>query len=221
MGLVYLVIIAFIIFHYLHKQIFTGIQNIIRFIMKRDYIVNGYEAVDLGLSVKWASRNVDAVTPEDFGKYFAWGEVSPKDKYGFENYTYYDSEKKKYIFIGNDISGSKYDVARQRLGGSWRMPKVEEFYELIKKCVWRWEAVKGVVGYKVTGPNGNSIFLPAAYNSYGVDRDSPVGFYWTGTLVDEDYAYAAFCLNFYDNNEYFVNEGNPIDGQTVRAVTEE
>lgn len=187
---------------------------------QNNVVINGYEAVDLGLSVKWANRNVEAATPEDFGKYFAWGETSPKDKYGFENYKYYDSEKDKYIPFGNEISGSKYDVARQRLGGCWRMPRVDEFYELIKNCVWKWETIKGIGGYKITGPNGNSIFLPAAYCSYREVGDSPVGFYWAGTFVDEDYVYRAFCLEF-DNEFYYVNEGKPIDGLTVRAVIEE
>lgn len=221
MGLVYFVIIGSLIFHYFHKQIFSCMHNIQRLIMKRDNIViNGYEVVDLGLSVKWASRNVDAPTPEDFGKYFAWGEIIHKDKYNFENYKYYDHKNDKYIHIGNNISGLKYDVARQRLGGSWRLPKVEEFYELIEKCVWKWESVRGIIGYKITGPNGNSIFLPAAQDGDAVERDYPVGFYWTGTLVNEDYAYVAYCLEF-DEEFYYVNEGNPIEGLTVRAVTEE
>jgi len=217
MGIVYLVIIGYIIFNFFHDRI-VSIQKYIKMKMKQNR-VNGCDAVDLGLSVKWATCNIGAMHPEDYGNYFAWGEVMSKDKYDFDNYKYFDLEKDSYIFIGNNITGSRYDVARTILGDSWRMPTVDEFYDLINKCIWRWETVKGVVGYRIIGLNGNSIFLPAAGNSYSTEGDMS-GFYWSGTLVDEEYIYDAFCLEFYDCNEFYVNYGNPIDGKTIRAVTE-
>ncbi len=123
------------------------------------------EIVDLGLSVYWASCNVGATKPEEYGNYYAWGETSTKNSYSQGNYTYYDSDKATYIDIGSDISGTEYDAARVNLGGEWRMPTKDEMTELIKNCSWEWTQINSVNGYKVTGPNGNSIFLPAAENS--------------------------------------------------------
>ena len=118
------------------------------------------EIVDLGLSVYWASCNLGATKPEEYGNYYAWGETSPKDSYTEQNYSYYDADKATYIDIGEDISGTEYDAARVNLGGEWRMPTYDEMDELIKKCTWEWTQINGVNGYKVIGPNGNSIFLP-------------------------------------------------------------
>lgn len=120
------------------------------------------EIVDLGLSVYWASCNLGASKPEEYGNYYAWGETSTKNSYSQGNYTYYDSDKATYIDIGSDISGTEYDAARVNLGGEWRMPTEDEMTELMKKCAWAWTQINGINGFKVTGPNGNSIFLPAA-----------------------------------------------------------
>lgn len=106
--------------------------------------------VDLGLSVKWASFNVGASKPEDYGGYFAWGEVREKTFYDITNYSY----------NGPLTLSSLNDVATVQWGSKWRMPKVSECRELLNKCQWSDETYNGVSGYKVTGPNGNFIFLP-------------------------------------------------------------
>lgn len=119
------------------------------------------EAVDLGLSVKWASCNLGATKPEECGNYYAWGETAPKEKYTKDTYSYYSKDSQTWINIGDDIAGTSYDAATVNLGGGWKMPTKAQMYELIKKCDWQWGELNGQKGYFVSG-NGNSIFLPAA-----------------------------------------------------------
>ena len=116
---------------------------------------NGHEFIDLGLSVKWATCNVGAKRPEEYGDYFAWGEVRPKSVYDNETYKY----------KANTLD-AQYDVAIVNWGGSWRMPTNAEITELRVHCKWTWTTLNGVYGYKVSGKNGNSIFLPAAGYMY-------------------------------------------------------
>lgn len=144
---------------------------------------NKCEKVDLGLSVCWADRNVGASSPEDYGDYFAWGETEPKKEYTKENYKHYDAITQTYHEIGKNISGGKYDVAHLKWGGDWRMPTKKEIDELVQKCRWQWTEVDGVCGRLITGPSGNSIFLPAAgyregNSSYAKNQK---GRYWSGT----------------------------------------
>lgn len=153
-----------------------------------------HEAVDLGLSVLWASCNIGAEVPEAYGQYFAWGEVKPKQTYTEDNYLYYQDAT--YQFLGTDISGTAYDAARQLWGGDWRMPTVMETEELANRCTWTWTTRNNVWGYLVAGPSGQGIFLPAA----GQRREEPVavgstGYYWSAS-VSADYPSAAYNLNF-------------------------
>ena len=118
--------------------------------------IRGHEWVDLGLSVKWATCNVGASQPHGYGNYYAWGETTTKSEYTEDNSRTYGANM-------SDISGkSSYDAARANWGGSWRLPTKREMEELENKCTWTWTSQSGVKGYRVTGPNGNSIFLPAA-----------------------------------------------------------
>ena len=119
------------------------------------------EVVDLGLSVKWASCNLGASTPTEFGGYYAWGETSTKEEYTEDTYTYYDKSTNRYTDIGSEIGGTSYDAATVNLGKGWRMPSVGHLKELMM-CKHEWTQVDGVNGYLFTGPNGNTIFLPAA-----------------------------------------------------------
>ena len=179
-----------------------------------------YKKVDLGLSVRWAEHNIGASSPEKYGDYFAWGETEPKSNYTAETNKYYDKTKKTYIDIGKDISGTKYDVARAQWGGNWRMPRLEEIKELIDKCSWQWTELKGINGYKVTGPNGNSIFLPAAGNRIGTEVSSrgSNGSYWSGALYEgiSSRAYRLYFCSRYPNWYYYGRSG----GHTVRPVTD-
>ena len=146
----------------------------------------GIEAVDLGLSVKWASCNVGAECPEEYGDYFAWGEISPKEEYTEDNCTTYDVPM-------SDIAGNPaYDAATANWGEDWRMPTVAEIEELYNNCIWKWMTLRGVNGMCVTGPNGNSIFLPAAAYRYEMSYGAvgSWGDYWSSTPNGDDYYYA-------------------------------
>lgn len=176
------------------------------------------QEVDLGLSVNWAGWNVGASSPEEYGGYYAWGETEEKSEYTTDTYKYYYDTNgdggKEYANIGSNISGTQYDVARQKWGGSWHMPTKEELYELQRKCGWTWITYKGVNGYKVTGPNGNSIFLPATgyrISTLLVGQGSYCN-YWSGAL-QESTSYDAWY--FYGELE----SCGPRDlGFTVRPV---
>lgn len=122
--------------------------------------VTAGDAIDLGLSVKWASCNVGATSPEKFGDKFAWGETETKANFSKNNYLYYDSYSESYVDIGMDIKGTDYDVAHVKWGDNWRMPTLNELKELKSKCTWEWSKVNGINGFIVTGLNGNTIFFP-------------------------------------------------------------
>ena len=170
---------------------------------------SGHEYVDLGLpsGLKWATCNVGATKPEEYGNYYAWGETAPKSSYSSDNYSYSDNPDK--------------DAARANWGGQWRMPTKEEWQELLDNCTWTWvEGYNGGEnnGYQVTGSNGNSIFLPAAgYRSrddlyYAGDR----GYYWSSSL-GTDYPDDAWYVLFYSDNVLRSIDGRYY-GQSVRPV---
>ena len=183
-----------------------------------------YEAVDLGLSVKWATFNVGAKSPEEYGGYYAWGETWEKKNYDLFRSKYYidtngDGIKDTWQNIGENISGTEYDVAHVEWGGSWRMPTLDEIKELLDKCSWEWTTVNGVNGQKVTGPSGNSIFLPAA--GFRVDtelRDYSTS-YWASSLYEGFGGVYANCLTL-DSNGCFLNAFVRFAGKSVRPVTE-
>lgn len=183
------------------------------------------EAVDLGLSVKWASANVGADAPEDFGGYYAWGETQEKEVYNNTTYKYYNLEWGTITRIGTEITGTQYDVAKKTMGGDWRMPTHDEWIELLTRCEWTWATVNGVNGYRVTGSTGNSIFIPAAGRLYSVEGsdingyENRDGFYWTSTLYPDDYDnYVAYRTSFgatFAGCEFY---DVPEIGMSVRAV---
>ena len=174
----------------------------------------GHEYVDLGLSVKWATCNVGASSPEDYGDYFAWGETKTKSTFKESNSVTYGKQM-------SDIKGnSQYDAARANWGGSWRLPTKKEMEELKNKCTWTWTTQSGVKGYKVTGPNGNSIFLPAAGYSRGssLNRAGEYGLYWSSTPNEND-TNRAYNLFFYSSNQNVSWYGRD-NGLSVRPVAE-
>ena len=171
----------------------------------------------MGLSVKWATCNIGASTPEEYGDYFAFGETEPKDEYTEENYMLYGiSHGEAHIGIGKIISGTEYDAASKQWGDDWRMPTEEELYELLSHCSWQWITKNGVNGYRVIGPNGNSIFLPAAgtFNS----EHNECGCYWTGSFSDENCHWDALNLQF-DESYHYSNYAQPDEGLVIRPVT--
>ena len=191
-------------------------------------IINGYKYINLGLpsGLKWATCNVGATSAEDYGDYFAWGETSPKAEYDWDTYLHWNDINgdgwcdNGEATINSDISGNaQYDAATANWGGSWRMPTKEEQQELIDNCTWRWTTQNGVKGYKVTGPNGNHIFLPAAGWRNGTSLINDDVDYWSSTPNDYSYG-SAYGLFFYDGAEYvsYIYRGF---GLTVRPVSGE
>ena len=177
-------------------------------------------AVDLGLSVKWATVNIGATLPADYGNYYAWGETEIKDEYTSDNsVTYYDSS------LG-DISGdATYDAATANWGSSWRMPTKDECQELVDDCTWTWTTQENsdgedVNGYLVEGSNGNSIFLPAAGARDGSSlyNAGTLGHYWSSTpnASGSNYAYYLYFISSSRN----VNFSYWYLGRSVRPVSE-
>lgn len=190
---------------------------------------NGVEAVDLGLSVKWANMNVGAEKDSGFGSYFAWGEVKPKKYYSWNTYVW--SRENTQFLVKYSITDRKTqldlsdDAARANWGCDWRMPTVDECEELVDpdKCTWEWITKDGVNGYKVTGKKtGNSIFLPiTGFRFYdSVQFRAINGIYWTSTLYTASPS-KAWCIefNFTDVNVHYGNlSSNRFSGRCIRAV---
>ena len=155
--------------------------------------------IDLGLpsGTQWACCNVGASFPEQYGNYYAWGETSPKGDYTWENYAYYNSSTNDCINIGSDIGGTSYDAATMNWGAPWRMPSLEQCKELISNCTSEWTTQNGVNGRKFTGPNGGTIFLPAAGDRWGGELygAGSWGEYWSSSL-NESGPYIAYHLGF-------------------------
>lgn len=187
------------------------------------------EAIDLGLSVMWASHNVGATRPEDYGQYYAWGETETKDTYGWNTYkwcngsystlTKYNTNSNCGSVDNKTILELEDDVAHSVFGSAWRMPTEEEFKELTDNCTSEWTTQNGVAGYRFTSKkNGHSIFLPAAGNS-GYQED-PYGWYWSSTL-NENSVLHPLILYF---GSGFLGIGSSHDdrsmGQSVRPVYE-
>ena len=191
-----------------------------------------HEYVDLGLpsGLKWATCNVGATTPEEYGDYFAWGEVEPKTTYNWSTYKYGTASDQLTKYCSKSSYGKdgftdsktvldpEDDAATANWGGAWRMPTYDEMDELKTKCTWTWTTQNGVNGYKVTGPNGNSIFLPAAgcMGNSGLGSAGSGGYYWSSSL-DTDFPYYAYSGGF---DSGFVDWGysSRFYGQSVRPV---
>ena len=207
----------------------------------------GMECVDLGLSVKWASCNLGANAPEVYGDYYAWGEVSPYYSGGSQN-TWEDGKSSGYAWgsyrwcNASSSTMTRYctdptygtqdgcvtllpedDAAHVQLGDRWRMPAGEEFQELLDKCNTEWTKVNGVNGIKVTGLNGNSIFLPASgyRTGTGIYLAGLYGYYWSSSLA-ESKPCNAFTLYFSQYMKYTNNNeiNNRCYGQVIRPVCE-
>ena len=198
---------------------------------------NGHEYVDLGLlsGLKWASMNVGATKPEEYGYYFSWGETVPKEVYDWSTYkwcngaynkltkyctysSYWDSTEPIDNKTTLDLED---DAARANWGGSWRMPTDAEWTELMYYCTWTWTTQNGVYGRLVTSKiNSNSIFLPAAGVRSGADLvdGGGYGFYWYSSLIT-DYPCSAFYVRFFSGDVYRRGIFR-ADGSSVRPVTE-
>ena len=202
---------------------------------KKGTLEAGHEFVDLGLSVKWATCNVGAEKPEEYGDYFAWGEIKTKSSYTWTNYrfrisgdSYDDVKLSRYTTGYNGTVDGKItldmadDVAHIQWGGSWRMPTKAELDELKEYCTWTWAEVNGVRGYLVksvlSGYTDRSIFLPAAGCRYDTNLNS-VGYYgdyWSSSL-DTDLPNSALYIGF-DSGGVQWGYGTRFGGRSVRPV---
>ena len=165
----------YFVWAYAYNEFDTVYSDVTTFRTSRVLIENGYKCVDLGLSVRWATCNIGANYPEEYGDYFAWGEVKPKTEYTQSNYSN----------VTNEDSPSSTDAATTHWGGNWHTPTDAEWAELCEKCTWERTILSGVKGYKViSNINGNSIFLPMGGfregNSLNETRSS--GCYWSSSL---------------------------------------
>ena len=151
-------------------------------------IYGGHKGVDLGLSVIWADCNLGAGSPSDYGNYYTWGETYPGFQYN-------------YCSLSSSICGNaSYDAAAANWGSGWKMPTSAQCKELLNNCSWIWTSQDGVKGYRVTGPNGNSIFLPGAgyYKDGKMEYMGSNGNYWSGSPSGSDKAsYISFQTTDY------------------------
>ena len=179
---------------------------------------DGGVVVDLGLpsGTLWADRNIGADSPEDYGYYFAWGETKQKDTYSWDNYKWCDGS---YVTQIKYCTDSYYgtiddritlepedDAATANWGGGWCMPSEAQLQELCEECTWTWTTQNGVKGYKVTGTNGNSIFLPAAGSRVGDYRAyaGSNGCYWSRSLIEISPCIAWYLV--FDKNYYYLGD---------------
>lgn len=189
----------------------------------------GHYYVDLGLpsGIKWATCNVGASKPEEYGFYYAWGETTTKGSYGTSNYLWYDQTQEvytKYTWDDNVvILEPADDAATVNWGGNWRMPTQDELAELKSNCNWLWTTQDNINGWRVKGPNGNSIFLPAAGSIYDghLAYVGEIGCYWTSSLGKrpyyEDVSSLAACLIF-SSGAMGLDFTYRVEGLSVRPV---
>lgn len=199
--------------------------------------VDGYDYVDLGLSVKWATYNVGATKPTEYGDYFAWGENQPKEIYNFGTYKWCKGENNSfstlYKYVRTNTVGSidnktelesQDDAATVNWGEGWRTPTKEEQQELLDGCIWKWvkdfggSGINGNIG--ISKVNGNSIFLPAngirlreKNNTHGIGR---YGNYWSSSLSQEESM--AYIIHYLDEQIVWDSQNSRDIGIGVRAV---
>ena len=118
--------------------------------------INGYEYVDLGLSVMWATTNLHADNPQNAGRFFQWGNI--------HDHTHPEGMANTFGFFDSDVqyADDKHDPARSKMGGRWRIPRKKEIEDLFYLCDWELVMIQNKKCYKITGLNGNSIILPLA-----------------------------------------------------------
>ena len=200
-------------------------------------IHNGHEYVDLGLSVMWATCNVGASRPEEFGNYYAWGEVAPKKYYDWTTYKYCNGSYKtltKYNTVSDfGLVDNKTtlepndDAATANWGGEWRTPTKAELEELRKYCTWEWIIIHGIQGSLITSEkNGNTIFWPASGYIYRNSTEAcnhkeqylggPRGYYWSN-VISSSKPYSAYSR---DNDDCTASwsYGSRVFGHTIRPV---
>ena len=197
----------------------------VAFVEADEPVYDGHEYVDLGLpsGTLWATCNVGANSPEEYGDYFAWGETAPKDYYDWS--TYFDTDDNGSSFKKYNNNGGltellpEDDAATKNWGSPWHMPTLVQMRELLDNCTREWTTQGGVNGILVTGSNGNTIFLPAAgfrWHDELYDAGSD-GNYWSSSLLldyDNGARHLYFNLGGWDWSSGYSRYG----GRSVRAV---
>ena len=198
-------------------------------------VYNNYGYVDLGLpsGTLWAATNVGASTPEGYGDYYAWGETEPKSEYTWSTYQHATGTADDNVRFTKYCTDAAYgengfvdnlttleledDVAATNWGTGWRMPMHDEISELVDNCTWVWDEPNGIGGYRVTGRNGNSIFLPASglYHESTLISDGTVAYYWSNTLGQEPIESSTIAMF---TNNYHVQGIYRYFGHSVRAI---
>ncbi len=196
---------------------------------------NEKKAIDLGLpsGLLWATCNVGANSPEDYGDYYAWGETKTKSEYSSDNYTHRRSIIHRFTKYNIDSDYGNVDnlttltasddAATANYGDKWRTPTAEEWQELRGDCEWTWidnYNNTGVAGYEVKGSNGNSIFLPAAggRNNDNLYDAGSYGYYWSSSLCS---VFPGYAWGVYFGSGYVYRDNNfRCCGQSVRPVCE-
>ncbi len=180
------------------------------------------QTIDLGLpsGTLWADMNVGATSPEDYGDYFAWGETTPKTTFTKDNYAFGTPPSfTKYTVDDNRWRLEQADdAAHATWGGDWRIPSLMEYMELYNYCTWEWTTRNGVEGYKLTGKNGNSIFLPAAgsiQEDTHLQADAYVN-YWVNSAHEWSFPYV-YAFGFTATRRY-VQAVHRYHGRPIRAV---
>lgn len=195
-----------------------------------------HEYVDLGLSVKWATCNVGAGKPEDYGDYYSWGETKTKDLYNLSTYKYCKGTiytYTKYCGIsryGNDgytdnntTLDAEDDVAHVKWGGNWRTPTKDEFQELTDNCIWSWTTLNGVNGIKFRskkpGFTDCYIFLPSAGFKRGSElKNTGKSSSYLSRSLNIEYPYLAWRLYFQSDSRKILDDGYRTYGYSIRPV---
>ena len=217
------------------RSTFGVLKNIDSKVAEWESTIIGPWWVDLGLSVKWASYNVGANKPEEYGDYFAWGETEPKSEYSWSSNKWCDSNNNTITKYNNDsaigtvdnkaILDVEDDVAYVSWGGSWRMPTLSEQKELLDNCTWTWTSNyngTGVAGHIVTsqkaGFTDKSIFLPVAGIRSGIylNGEGSTGYFWSSSL-DSDNPRCAYYL-YIDSGDVGRSSNFRYIGLSVRPV---
>lgn len=209
----------------------SDVSSLISFILGRvsdDAVTEGLcpnalhpHVIDLGLpsGTKWTCCNIGAENPIEYGDYYSWGENITKNRYGIDDYFYYNSDEGTYDELGN-IAGTTCDVATIKWGSEYTMPSYEQFYELLNNCTKTWTTVNGVYGRLLTASNGQKIFFPANGIYDGTNYVQNAGYagnYWSSEQVSDKSH--AFALYLHSDRIYITQNWDRYAGCSIRPVS--
>ncbi len=193
------------------QHLFAALAAGLLFLPAAAQEISTQQAVDLGLSVKWAGYNIGASAPEQYGSFYAWGETSEKEQYVDATYKWYKDGNTQAILKyckddfgfegfqdGKTVLDPEDDAAHVQWGGTWRMPTNKEWAELMSKCKCKFITYKEVDGFCFIASNGNAIFLPCGgvKTAAGHGNKGYVGSYNSASLFTL-YSYGCYGVYFY------------------------